>query len=78
MDLNPREAVVDREPSYPPEQEEAPTYALLVPEGHVEAVIAALNRLEDELGEKVFLVQACTRRIVTSKRPKVDWDCSIY
>jgi hypothetical protein len=78
MDLNPREAVVDQEPSYPPEQAEAPTHALLVEERHVDAVMEALNRLEAELGEKVFLVQACSRRIVSSRYPRLDWDCSTY
>jgi hypothetical protein len=78
MDLNPREAVVDQEPLNAPEQEEAPTHALLVPERFVEAVMEALNRLEAELGEKVFLVQATGNRIVSSRYPNTDWDISNY
>ena len=39
MDLNPREAVVDQEPSYPSEQEEEPIDAVIVPENIVGAAM---------------------------------------
>jgi hypothetical protein len=43
MDLNPREAVVDQEPSHTSEQEEKPTNALIVPENFVGAAMDSLN-----------------------------------
>ena len=61
MDLNPREAVVEKEPPYTPEPEqgEEPTYALivdrpgelLVPENFVEAAMASFNQLAADRGD---------------------------
>jgi hypothetical protein len=49
VDLNPREAVVDQEPSHTSEQEEEPTHSLIVtlivPEHAVEAAKDSLKRL---------------------------------
>ena len=51
MDLNPREAVLDQKPSYPSEQEEEPTHALIVPENFVGAAMDSLNRLAADRGD---------------------------
>ena len=49
MDLNPREAVVDQEPSHTSEQEEEPTHSLIVtlivPEDAVKEAMDSLKRL---------------------------------
>jgi hypothetical protein len=42
MDLNPREAAVDQEPSHTSEQEEEETHALIVPDNFVGAAMDGL------------------------------------
>lgn len=85
MDLNPREAVVDQEPSYPSEQEEEPIDAVIVPENIVGAAMDSLNRLaadpggpepaaDDELGVLVRVVHG-THCFYTGKRPHRDQRC---
>ena len=60
MDLNPREAVVDQEPSHTSEQEERePTQdqAMIVPEKFVGAAVDCLNRVAP--GLKIVRGTAC-------------------
>jgi hypothetical protein len=94
MDLNPREAVVDQEPSHTPGQEEEPTAgpAGSPPPGggEAEGPIYALSIRErhveavmealDRLEAKLGEEVFLVERrcILSSKRPARDWDCSIY
>jgi hypothetical protein len=69
MDLNPREAVVDQEPSHTSEQEEKPTNALIVPENFMGAAMDTLNLLAAL--QKGVVGTHC----LTTRRPRRDYGC---
>ena len=74
MDLNPREAVVDQEPSHTSEQEERePTQdqAMIVPEKFVGAAVDCLNRVAP--GLKIVLGTKCHY----TGHPRSDYTCDV-
>jgi hypothetical protein len=73
---------VDEERAYSPEEEEAPTQALIIPERHVDAAMKVLNELGDDGNgddgdgdPKTKLTVLGTACHYTGRRPHRDHTC---
>jgi hypothetical protein len=77
MGLNPREAVVDQEPSYTSEQQKELTHAVIVPENFVGAAMDGLALALSEargVPEAVAVLRG-TACYYTGRRPDRDHHC---